>query len=140
MEIPECFYRVSVKALVLNDTRDKFLICEEENGVWDLPGGGLDFGATPEEDLAREIQEEMGLTIMKMADQPSYFVTEIHVKKQLWKANVVYEAELEHLNFIPSEECVAIRFVDKHDVTALETFPGVKQIAEQFSPENHPGL
>jgi len=30
IEIPECYYRVSVKALILNETRDKFLICEEE--------------------------------------------------------------------------------------------------------------
>jgi len=61
----------------------------------------------------------------------------MHVKKRLWKANVVYETELEHLNFTPSEECVNIRFVNKADLELLETFPGVKQIAEQFKPDNH---
>ena len=137
MDVPECFYRISIKALVLNETRDKFLICEEENGVWDLPGGGLDWETTPQADLAREIQEEMGLNIIKVAERPSYFVTEMHVKKGLWKANVVYETELEHLNFTPSEECVNIRFVNKDDLVGLETFPGVKQIAEEFKPENH---
>ena len=137
MDVPECFYRISIKALVLNETRDKFLICEEENGVWDLPGGGLDWDTKPQEDLAREIQEEMGLKIIKVAERPSYFVTEMHVKKGLWKANVVYETELEHLNFTPSEECVNIRFVNKDDLDGLETFPGVKQVSEQFKTENH---
>ena len=135
--VPECFYRISIKALILNETKDKFLICQEESGMWDLPGGGLNWETKPQDDLAREIQEEMGLNITKVAERPSYFVTEMHVKKGLWKANVVYETELEHLNFTPSEECVGIRFVNKDDVAALETFPGVKQIAEQFNPENH---
>lgn len=137
MEVSECFYRISIKALVLNEARDKFLICQEENGMWDLPGGGLDWETIPQEDLAREIQEEMGLKITKVADRPSYFVTEMHVKKGLWKANVVYETELEHLNFTPSEDGINIRFVNKEEVAELETFPGVKGIAEQFKPENH---
>lgn len=138
--MPECCYRISIKALILNETRDKFLICEEENGIWDLPGGGLDWGTKPQEDLAREIQEEMGLKITKVADRPSYFVTEMHVKRGLWKANVIYETELEHLNFTPSDECINIRFVDKNDLVGLETYPGVKQLSEQFIAENHSRL
>lgn len=27
--IPECFYRISIKALILNETRDKFLLVQE---------------------------------------------------------------------------------------------------------------
>jgi 8-oxo-dGTP diphosphatase len=137
MEIPECFYRVSVKALVLNETGDKFLICEEETGVWDLPGGGLDWGMTPQEDLPREINEEMGLKVTKMADLPSYFVTEKKVNKEEWKACVVYEAEFESLDFVPSDECVGIRFVDKDDLESMDVFICVKKLAEMFKPENH---
>lgn len=40
--IPDCFYRISIKALILNEARDKFLICQEDNGKWELPGGGLE--------------------------------------------------------------------------------------------------
>lgn len=136
-EIPECFYRISVKALVLNETKDKFLICEEENGMWDLPGGGLDWGTTPQEDLPREIDEEMGLKITKMGEYPSYFVTEKRRTADEWKALVVYETELENLDFTASDECVGIKFVDKSDIETMETYAGVKKLAEQFDPRNH---
>lgn len=134
--IPECFYRVSVKALVLNETKDKFLICEEEKGVWELPGGGLDWGTTPQEEIKREIQEEMGLVATKVADNPSYFVSGQTLNRGVWIVNVVYETELEHLNFTPSDECVSIRFVDKNDIKDLNAFPTVKELAEIFNPDN----
>ena len=73
--IPERFYRVSVKALILNETCDKFLICKEDNGKWELLGGGLDWGADIKSELTREIQEEMGLVTTWIVDRPSYFFT-----------------------------------------------------------------
>ena len=138
MEVPECFYRISIKALILNGTRDKFLVCEEESGIWELPGGGLDWGATPHEDVSREILEEMGLKVTRVADHPSYFITDDHrLVGKIWFANVVYEVEVENLEFTPSDECINIRFVDKDDLENLNVFPNVRKIAEQFKPENH---
>ena len=136
-DIPECFYRVSVKALVLNETRDKFLICEEESGVWELPGGGLDWGMTPQEDLPREISEEMGLKVTKIADNPSYFITDQTLNHGVWIVNVIYETELENLDFTPSDECVNIKFVNKEDIVDMKVFPTIKKLADMFDPANH---
>lgn len=136
-EIPECFYRVSVKALVLNETKDKFLICEEESGVWELPGGGLDWGMTPQEDLPREISEEMGLKVTKIADNPSYFITDQTLNRGIWIVNVIYETELENLDFTPSDECVNIKFVNKEDIREMNVFPTIKKLADMFDPGSH---
>ncbi len=137
MEIPNCFYRVSVKALVLNETRDKFLICKETNGMWELPGGGLDWGATPQEDLPREIGEEMGIMVTKVAENPSYFITDHIPSRDSWIVNVLYETELENLNFISSDECVEVQFVDKTDIVDMSVFPAIKKLADMFNPELH---
>lgn len=134
--IPECFYRVSVKALVLNETKDKFLICEEDSGKWELPGGGLDWGETPQEGIPREISEEMGLKVLKVANTPSYFLTG-KMSMGDWAVNVLYETDLEHLNFTPSDECVNIKFVDKEDIRDMRVFPTINLLAGMFKPKNH---
>lgn len=136
-EIRNGYYRVSVKALVLNETRDKFLICEEESGIWELPGGGLDWGTTPQEDLPREIVEEMGIVVSHVANNPSYFITDQNTDKTLWIANVLYETTLDNLDFTPSDECVNIRFVDKVDIKNMNVYSTVRKLAEMFNPVNH---
>ncbi|MEL7223020.1 MAG: NUDIX hydrolase [Bacteroidota bacterium] len=138
MEIPECFYRISVKALVLNEERDKFLITKETSGEWELPGGGLDWGETPQSDLPREINEEMGLKITSMADHPSYFFTVAHATKPgLWVCNVLYETTLESLDFIPTDECIAVDWLGKDNADQFDLFPNVPLLLEQFDPRRH---
>lgn len=137
-EIPNCFYRISIKALVLNEGRNKFLITKEEDGRWELPGGGLDHGVSPHTDLRREIAEEMGLDIVWIAEHPSYFLTtKASFKKDTWIANVIYETKLADLDFTPSEECVEIAFVNPEEADNLSLFSNVEELTKQFKPENH---
>lgn len=137
MDIPDCFYRVSIKALILNETKDKFLICKEDNNKWELPGGGLDRDTTPQEDLPREIEEEMGLTTTWVADNPCYFFTFPFNNHPGYGANILYEATVENLNFTPSSECVEIAFVNKETMGDKIPFSAVEQLLEAFDPKNH---
>ncbi len=136
--IPSRFYRVSIKALILNETRDKFFLCREHDGRWELPGGGLDWGESTETCLRRELQEEMGLNATSIAERPSYFFTGQSTNYPEVKiANVLYEVTLEHFNFTPSDECQEIRFVTPEEVVDMITFDGPKNLAKVFKPEHH---
>lgn len=137
MEIRNCFYRISIKALVLNESRDKFLIVRENDGRWELPGGGLDWGSTPHEDLPREISEEMGVNVTWIAERPSYFLTCQNSNHEIWIANVLYEAKLENLDFTTSNECTEVRFVNAEELKELNLFSNLKIFGEMFDPKNH---
>lgn len=124
MDLPACFYRVSVKALIL-DEEGRFLLCREDNGGWDLPGGGLDHGEEPHEGLRREVHEETGLVLSWIDPQPICFVTARNPHHVPF-CNVIYPATLAHLNFVPSAECQELRFVDKTEACHLRLFPNVE--------------
>jgi 8-oxo-dGTP diphosphatase len=57
----------ALKAIVLKN--DKILILKRSvrencfSSQWDIPGGRINFGETPEEALKREVKEETGLSI-----------------------------------------------------------------------------
>ncbi|MDO8594392.1 MAG: NUDIX hydrolase [bacterium] len=134
MEIPQCFYRISVKGLLLDETRTKFLVVREDNGRWELPGGGIDHGESPQECLRREIKEEMGLETTFVADNPSFFlVCEKDSVERKWVANVLYEIRLADLNFTPSAECVEVRFVKPEEALTLNAFSNVYELAKLFA-------
>jgi 8-oxo-dGTP diphosphatase len=138
MQLPDCFYRVSIKGVILNEARDKFLICKESSGHWETPGGGLDWNTTPQEDLAREIKEEMGLEVTWVSDRPSYFLSGYQaLNPDVPIVNIFFECKVNNLDITPSDECTEIRFVDKNDLVDLKTFPQVNQLADLFDPKNH---
>lgn len=139
-EIRSKYYRLSVKALILNETRDKFLVTKKSNGVWDLPGGGLEWGESPHDGLCREIEEEMKLPVASIAARPSYFLGGYPMtpQQEVWMAIVVYETVLGHLNFTPSDECEEIRFISTKDVETLNSVPPtVRDLLQQFQPDHH---
>lgn len=103
----------------------------------ELPGGGLDWGTAPHQDLPREIEEEMSIKTTHIADHPSYIITGQTLRSKTWVANVIYETTLEHLNFTPSDECTEIRFINKDTVSDLTLFPIVATSLNQFDPKNH---
>ena len=132
LHIPDCFYRVSVKALVL-DSSDRFLLVKEENGLWELPGGGLDFGEKPQEGLRRELKEEMALEAKAISNHPQYFFPAINPNGH-YIVNAVYLTELYHLDFQPSPECLEIKFFSAEEVFEIKDlmYPNVLEFAKVY--------
>jgi 8-oxo-dGTP diphosphatase len=135
-KIPNCFYRISAKALVLNETRDKFLIVKEEDGRWDMPGGGIDWGESAHEALKREIDEEMGLKTISISKQPSYFYT-CKNSRDVRLSSILYETVLESLDFVPSKECMEVKFVNVKELDELDICSPLKEFGKYFDPEQN---
>ncbi|NTW89531.1 MAG: NUDIX hydrolase [Candidatus Moranbacteria bacterium] len=131
--LSDCFYRTSAKAMIL-DEGGRFLLMLEKKGVWELPGGGLDFGESPQQCLAREIQEEMGLEVVHIAERPKYFLTAPRRDGQGWIANIIYEVRVANLDFVPSDECVEIRFFTAVEASKENLLPHVREFVKLFNP------
>lgn len=56
--------RLGCSATIFNESREKVLLTKRtDNGLWCLPGGGVDPGESVEETVIREVREETGLTV-----------------------------------------------------------------------------
>ncbi len=131
-----CFYRVSVKGLSINDD-GKFLLIREDNGMWELPGGGLDHGEDPIEGLRREVQEETGLKITNILPTPKYFITSPRLGQSTYTANIIYEVKFKSLNFTSSEECQEVRYFNVAEAIKIDKFPNIEAFLKIYDPALH---
>lgn len=122
-----CYYRVSVKGIVIDEDR-RILLAREDSGKWEMLGGGLDHGEDPRECLKREIAEETGLKVTWISDGPKYFITSKHSTADVYLASVVYEIRLSDLNFTPSDECQELRFFNAAEMAEVDLFPNVDEL------------
>jgi 8-oxo-dGTP pyrophosphatase MutT (NUDIX family) len=125
----QSYYRVSVKGVVI-DEQGRYLLSLEDNGKWELLGGGLDHGEDPRQCLEREIKEETGLVITSISENPIHFITAKRENADTYIANVIYEITLKDLDFTPSDECQELRFVKPEDMASLDLFSNVRKLAE----------
>ncbi len=57
--------RIGCSVTIFNDQRDRILLTRRaDNGLWCLPGGGMDPGEFMEETCVREVFEETGLRVL----------------------------------------------------------------------------
>lgn len=134
--IDECYYRVSVKGIVIDET-GRFLLAREDNDMWELLGGGLEHGEDPIAGLRREIQEETGLEVTYVSPAPVYFVTAKRHGHDSYIANLIYEIELKDLDFTPSSECQELRFFTVGEARQVDTFPSVAKFLDIFDVHLH---
>ena len=105
-------FRLSLKALIIDDQGRVLLVKEAGRDWWDLPGGGLDHGESIAEGLARELAEEVNL-------RGDFSFEPIHIEDpKLLKHINAYQARVfvrlcpENMNFSPGDDGDEVAFLD----------------------------
>lgn len=120
--------RISAYALIHENCR--VLLCRlskelpEWEGSWTLPGGGLEFGESPEEAVIREVEEETGLKIRVtcIAGIDSLVVHRDHEDFQ--GIRIIYHAEVTGGNLRHELSGTT----DRCEWHQLEPFPDIKTV------------
>lgn len=94
----DSLYRISVKALIQDDSGKTLVVRTGDDRGWTLPGGGVDHGEDVIQGLQREIGEELGSSASEIGRTPVVLHTHQTVEGRragTWVMWVVYEARLD---------------------------------------------
>lgn len=107
-------------------------------GQWDMPKGKLDEGETIEACALREVEEETGISNLKLCSklQTTYHIYSFHGKTAL-KASHWYKMEYsgnEELVPQTEEDITELRWVDKVEAAELAqiAFPSIREMVEKY--------
>jgi len=108
-------FRVSLKAIILNQEGYVLVVKESGRDWWDIPGGGLDHGETIREGLERELQEEVDLKggfdfEVILVEDPRYLK-----EHNLYQMRLTFVVTPENLMFGPGADSDEVIFTDPHD-------------------------
>lgn len=105
-------YRLSLKALIVNEQDEVLVVKESGRTWWDLPGGGMDHDESIKEALARELFEEVSLDgnfdyQVISVDEPVFLVN-----ANVWQLRLIFKVWPESMNFKPGDDGDEIAFID----------------------------
>ena len=108
----DCLFRVSLKAVILNEKGQVLVVKERGRDWWDIPGGGLDHGESIKDALSRELREEVSLQgafeyEVILAEDPKYLDSH-----NLYQMRITFFVRPENTIFKPGDDGDEVQFID----------------------------
>jgi 8-oxo-dGTP diphosphatase len=119
---------------VLIEKDGKFLLGKRNkatgNGLWVIPGGGVDFGETTQQAAIREIKEETNLDIelLNLICHKEVIATHANYHSVVF----FYKAKPLHSNIWASDDLSEIKYLTIEEIKQLTTAPSVQQVFEEL--------
>ncbi|HKU18777.1 MAG TPA: NUDIX hydrolase [Candidatus Saccharimonadales bacterium] len=112
------YYRVTTRAIVQDDTGN-VLVALDTTGMYQLPGGGWEFGEGLEDCLRREIREELGVEANEVGQL--WFAYRGWNPHGHWNLRLAMPVKLASTTFRPRQEddIASARFVTKDEFVRL---------------------
>jgi 8-oxo-dGTP diphosphatase len=118
LNLPDTYYRVSIKALVFDD-KQRLLVFKEKRGEWEIPGGGWNHAESFEACVRRELGEEVGAEVRSISD--IRFVYKAETEHRNPKINLVVEVTLGDGTLRPAgDDLVETRYVSREEFMSLK--------------------
>jgi len=133
--------KVDVRAVVFRDGK-VLLVREQTDGLWSLPGGWADVGASPSENAVREVREETGYLVRADKIAAIYDKAKHAHPDSLWHVYKLFVlCDLLGGEETTSLETTAVGFFGRHELPPLSVGRVTEaQIARMFEHHDHPDL
>ena len=138
----ESFSRTGTKfvASALIKNQDKMLLVRRTDyDVWEIPGGGIEFGESPEQAALREVEEETGLKvdIKNIIDSVSVTFDSSKDKTKRHIVVIAYECDYCGGEVVLNEEHSEYKWMSACDALKIENLAlGMKHLLEKWNQKN----
>jgi 8-oxo-dGTP diphosphatase len=118
---------VAQKAIIEKD--GKILVCRGiGDTVWEFPGGRLHADEAPMDGLAREIKEELGITITDI--KPFWVLPSFHYKSKTHNVYIAYTCTYDGAPLeVDPTEIEEMKWVTREELKDLPMFDDGKEVA-----------
>ena len=123
--LPSPFYRVTSRALIL-DNQQRLLVVQDDEGGWQLPGGGLEHGETFIECLQREVREELGVGVVTVGSPLLIYPAPSDRGHVILR--IAAHVTIDSWQCTPGDNMVAYKTVSRDEFAAMELLAAEGQI------------
>lgn len=127
--------RVTIKAIIFKN--DSFLLVQDHKNKWEMPGGKVDFGESPENTIKRELNEELGVNDVIVKDIVKSWTFSVQDEGDDYQFIViVYSVDIGNSDIKHSDEHKKYEWVSKNKIESLNMRDGYKDSINEFLVKN----
>ena len=116
-------FRISLKAVIINDEGKVLIVKETGRDWWDIPGGGLDHGESVKAALIRELHEVVGFSGDLVYEPIDVGEPHIIENLKLYQMRLTFLVKPDNFDFKPGVDGDEVQFIEPDVFKDSEKWP-----------------